>query len=63
VGGDAGQVHAPAVMFDEEQHIQAPQEHGAGVEEVCSEDRLGLPGQERLPGLSGRRVRVRCPRL
>jgi len=38
-------------VLDEEQHTQAAQEHGIDVEEVHGEDRLGLPGQERPPGL------------
>src|SRR5439155_8691367 len=40
MGGDAGQVHAAGVMFDEEQHVQAPQELGVGVEVVRVEYRL-----------------------
>jgi hypothetical protein len=53
VSSDARQVHAPGAMLDEEQHVQAAQEHGVDVEEVRGEDRRGLGGQERLPGLSG----------
>jgi hypothetical protein len=53
VGGDAGQVHAAGAMLDEEQDVQAAQEHGIDVEEVRREDRSGLPGQERPPGLPG----------
>jgi hypothetical protein len=52
-GGDPGQVHAPGAVLDEEQHLQAAQEHCVDVEEVRGEDRLGLPGQERPPGLPG----------
>ena len=52
VGGDAGQVHAPGAVLDE-QHVQAAQQHGIDVEEVRGEDRRGLPGQERPPGLRG----------
>jgi len=40
-------------MLDEEQEVQAAQEHGIDVEEVRREDRGGLPGQERPPGLPG----------
>jgi hypothetical protein len=50
---DPSQVHAAGAMFDEEQHVQAAQEHGIDVEEVRSQDRLGLPGQERPPAVSG----------
>jgi hypothetical protein len=32
-----------------EQHAQAAQEHGIDVKGLRSEDRLGLPGQERPP--------------
>jgi hypothetical protein len=53
VGGHASQVDAARTVLDEEQHVHAAQEHGAGVEEVRSEDRLGLPGRERPPGLPG----------
>jgi hypothetical protein len=53
VSADARQVHAPGAVLDEEQHIQAPQQHGVDVEEVRSEDRRGLPGQERPPGIAG----------
>jgi hypothetical protein len=37
-------------MLDDEQHVQAAQEHGAGVEEVRRQDRLGLSAQERPDG-------------
>ena len=53
VGGDPGQVHAGGAMLDDEQHVQAAQEHGIDVEEVRSGNRLCLPGQERTPGLPG----------
>jgi hypothetical protein len=52
-GGDPGQVHAPGAVLDEEQHVQAAQKSRAGVEGVRGEDRRGLPGQERPPGLPG----------
>jgi hypothetical protein len=42
--GDPGQVHAPRAVLDEEQHVQAAQEHRVGVEEIRREDRLRLPG-------------------
>jgi hypothetical protein len=64
VGGDAGQVHAAGAVLDEEQDVQAAQEHRVDVEEVGGEDRGGLPGQERAPGPARRvLVRGRCPRL
>jgi hypothetical protein len=49
VGGDTGQVHAPRAVLYEEQHVQAAQEHGVDVEEVRSENRRGLGGQEASP--------------
>jgi len=48
--GDTGQVHAPRAALNEEQHIQAAQEHGIDMEEVRREDRLRLSFQERPPG-------------
>ena len=46
-----GQVHTAGAVLDEEQDVQAPQKHGVDMEEVDSEDRRGLTGQERPPGL------------
>jgi len=42
VDGDPGQVHPPGTVLDEEQHIQAAQEHGVDVKEVRRQDRLRL---------------------
>jgi hypothetical protein len=50
MGGDARQVHAPGVVLDEEQDIQAAQEHGIDVKEVRGQDAVSLGGQERAPG-------------
>ena len=44
MSGDPGQVHAPGAVLDEEQHVQAAQEHRVDVEEIRREDRLRLPG-------------------
>jgi hypothetical protein len=44
-----GQVHAAGTVLDEEQHIQAAQEHGMDVEQVRREDRLRLGFQECPP--------------
>jgi hypothetical protein len=52
VGGDAGQVHTSGAVLDEEQHVQAPQEHGVDVEEVRRQDRLGNRRQPSSPDLS-----------
>ena len=62
VSGDPGQVHTAGAVLDEEQDLQAPQKHGVDMEEVDSEDRRGLTGQERPPGLpcsSGRGIDAR----
>jgi hypothetical protein len=60
--GDAGQVHAAGTVLDKEQHVQAPQEHGVDVEEICCEDRRDLPGQECPPGLTGSSTYPGCLR-
>ena len=57
MGGDAGQVDAGTMVFDDEQHVEPAQEDGAGVEEVDRGDRLGLGGQE-LPLAGG--CALRC---
>jgi hypothetical protein len=49
-------------VLDEEQHVQATQEHRIDVEKVSRQDRLGLGLQERSPGLlgpPGRRIDAR----
>jgi hypothetical protein len=62
MAGDPGQVHPPCAVLNEEKHVQAAQEHGVDVE-ADSEDRRGLTGQERPPGLPGSSgVRGRCLR-
>jgi hypothetical protein len=53
VSSDPGQVHPPGTVLDEEQHIQAAQQHRVDMEEVHRQDGLGLGVQERLPGLPG----------
>jgi len=55
MSGDPGEVHEASAVLDEEQHVQAPQEHGIDVEEVRRQDGLGLSFQERPPGLPGPR--------
>ena len=52
-GSEAGQAHPAGAVLEEEQHIQAAQEHGVDVEEVRCPDGLGLTGQERPPSLPG----------
>lgn len=46
VAGDAGDVHAPGAVLDEEQDEQAPEKHGVHVEDVDGEDPLRLSGEE-----------------
>ena len=50
MGGDPGEVHAAAVVFDHHEDVEAAQEHGVDVGEVDREDRMGLGGQELSPG-------------
>ena len=49
VRGDAGQADAADAMLDDDQGVDAPQEHGVHVDEVGREDAGGLGGQELLP--------------
>jgi len=44
------EVHAAGGQFDEEQHVDPLQQHGVDGEEVTGQDRLGLCGEELLPG-------------
>ena len=53
MSGDPGKVHAAAAVLDHYEHVQAAQEDGVDVGEVDGEDRVGLRGQELLPGRSG----------
>src|ERR1019366_5743769 len=52
-GGEAGQVNPPGGVLDDDQGVDAPQEHGARVGEAGREDAAGLGGQELLPGRPG----------
>ena len=53
VGGDAGDVQASGVGFEECQGVEACAEHGVEVEEVRGDDVLGLSGEEFPPGWPG----------
>jgi hypothetical protein len=54
VGGDAGDVHVAAAVRDHHKNVEAAaQDHGVGVGEVDREDRVGVHGQELLPGRPG----------
>jgi len=52
-GSNPGEVHAATVVLDDEEDVEAPQEHGVDVGEVDGEDRVGLRGQELAPGRPG----------
>ena len=53
VGGDANDVDLPSGQFQEEQHVDALEDHGVEGAEVAGEDGVGLGGEELLPGCSG----------
>ncbi|WP_443216895.1 hypothetical protein [Saccharothrix sp. ALI-22-I] len=53
VGGDAGDVRAPGVVFEERQRVEPLAEHGVEVEEVRRDDALGLDGEELPPRRTG----------
>jgi hypothetical protein len=50
VRGGPGQVSAAGAVLDDDQRVDAPQEHGVHVHEVSRQDAAGLRGQELLPG-------------
>jgi hypothetical protein len=49
LGGDPRQVDPSRVELDEEQHVEAAQEHGIYGEEISGQHRLRLARKERLP--------------
>ena len=53
VGGDPRDVHAATVVLDDEENVEAAQEHGVDVGEVDGEDGVSLRGQELAPGRAG----------
>ena len=53
VGGDPGDAHTATLVFDHDEDVEAAQEEGVDVGEVDCEDRVGLGGQELLPGRAG----------
>ena len=53
MGGDPGDVHAATAVLDHDEDIEAAQEDGVDVGEIYREDRMGLRGQELLPGRPG----------
>jgi hypothetical protein len=51
VPGDAGQVHAPCLEFDDERDVKsAERERAIDVEEVRGQERGGVGAQEYAPG-------------
>ena len=50
VGGDAGQVNAAGAVLDDDQGVDAAEQHRVHVDEVGPDDAAGLRGQELLPG-------------
>jgi hypothetical protein len=53
VGGDPRDVRTAAVVFDDDEDVEAAQEHGVDEGEVEREDRTGLRGQDLSPGRPG----------
>ena len=60
VGGDPGEVDAAGVDLDEEQHVEAAQQHGVDGEEVRRDHGAGLGADERRPRRA-RPLRGRVP--
>ena len=48
-GGEAGQVNAAGGVLDDDQGVDAPQEHSVDMDEIGREDAAGLRGEELLP--------------
>jgi hypothetical protein len=44
---------AAGAVLDDDQDVEAPQQHGVHVDEVDRQDAAGLRGQELFPGRSG----------
>jgi len=50
MGGDAQDVYGPGLDLHHEQDVHAPEQHGAGVQEVTRQEAGRLGGQELPPG-------------
>jgi hypothetical protein len=50
IGGDTGEVDTPGAVLDDDQGVDAPQEHGVHVNEIGREDAASLSSQELLAG-------------
>jgi hypothetical protein len=53
MGGDPGEVHAAAAVLDDDEDVEAAQDHGVDVTEIQGQDRVGLGGQELASGRPG----------
>ncbi len=51
--GDAGQMDAAGFVLDDDQGVEATEQHGVHVDEVGRENAAGLGGEELLPGRAG----------
>ena len=49
VGGDASQVNAAGAVLDDDQGVEAPQQHRVHVHEIDRQHAAGLRGQELFP--------------
>jgi hypothetical protein len=49
-GGNVGQMDAASAVLDDDQGIEAAEQHGVHVDEVGGNDAAGLRGKELLPG-------------
>jgi hypothetical protein len=53
MGGHPNHVDLAGGDLDEEQHVEALEQHRVDGEEITGQDRVGVGGQELLPGRSG----------
>ena len=53
IRGDAGQVNAAGAVLNDDQGVEAPQQHGVHVDKVDRKNAAGLRGEELLPGRAG----------
>ena len=63
--GDVGQMDAAGAVLDDDQGVDAPQEHGVHVDEIGREDAASLSGQKlrRRVQLDGMDALVSCSQL
>jgi hypothetical protein len=53
IRGDAGQVNAAGAVLNDDQDVEAPEQHGIDMDKVDRENAAGLRRQELLPGRAG----------